>query len=69
MYIEAAERVLPGARKVVRAATGAIKGYELWLTHDGAALALQPVPDATAPSLPNAGGELQPAQPQEEGMQ
>lgn len=35
MYIETAERVLPGARKVIRSARGGPQGYELWLRGDG----------------------------------
>jgi membrane protease subunit HflK len=35
LYFETAERVLPGARKIVRSTAGAAKGYELWLRGNG----------------------------------
>jgi HflK protein len=35
LYLETAERVLPGARKIVRSTAGAAKGYELWLRGNG----------------------------------
>jgi membrane protease subunit HflK len=41
LYVETAERVLPGARKVIRATDGGPQGYELWLRADPAA---QPQP-------------------------
>jgi HflK protein len=41
LYVETAERVLPGARKVIRATDGGPQGYELWLRGDAAA---QPAP-------------------------
>jgi HflK protein len=42
LYLEAAERVLPGARKVVRPAGGATRGYELWLRGSGAPILFPP---------------------------
>jgi hypothetical protein len=35
LYLEMAERVLPGARKVIRSTSGGPRGYELWLRSDG----------------------------------
>lgn len=37
LYVETAERVLPGARKVIRATDSGPQGYELWLRGDAAA--------------------------------
>ena len=49
MYIETAERVLPGVRKVIRPVKGELKGYELWLRRDSAPLVL-PVGAGAAPA-------------------
>ncbi|MCW5893023.1 MAG: SO_0444 family Cu/Zn efflux transporter [bacterium] len=35
LYVETAERVLPGARKVIRATDDGPQGYELWLRGEG----------------------------------
>ena len=43
MFIETAERVLPGARKVIRSAQGGPQGYELWLRGDGNPVVPPPV--------------------------
>ena len=43
LYFETAERVLPGARKVVRPTAGAAKGYELWLRGNGAPTVFPPL--------------------------
>jgi len=48
LYLEMAERVLPGARKIIRSTAGKITGYELWLRGDGAATVFPP-PGALAP--------------------
>lgn len=56
LYIETAERVLPGARKIIRSATGAARGYELWLRGNGSR-ALPPtlaMPASTTPPAPAA---------------
>jgi len=66
MYIETAERVLPGVRKVIRPVKGELKGYELWLRRDGAPLVLPagvgaaPAP-TPAPPPPAANVEAPPA--------
>jgi modulator of FtsH protease HflK len=49
LYLEAAERILPGARKIVRSTAGKATGYELWLRGNGAATVFPP-PGALAPS-------------------
>jgi membrane protease subunit HflK len=49
LYLEAAERILPGARKVIRPTAGMAKGYELWLRGDGAPIVFPPSP-GTPPS-------------------
>ena len=55
LYLEACERVLPGARKVVRSAAGTAKGYELWLRTDGVPTLFAPPPSAVpGVSLPQA---------------
>ncbi len=41
LYLEAAERVLPGARKLVRP-SGAAKGYEFWFRGNGAPILFPP---------------------------
>jgi HflK protein len=46
LYLEASERVLPGARKVIRPTAGAAKGYELWLRGSGTATVFPPPPGA-----------------------
>jgi len=46
LYLEAAERVLPGARKIVRATA---RGYELWLRSEGRAALFPPAPPRVAP--------------------
>ncbi len=43
LYLEAAERALPGARKLIRPAGRASKGYELWLRENGAPIVFPPV--------------------------
>jgi membrane protease subunit HflK len=50
MYIETAERVLPGARKVIRSARGGPQGYELWLRGDGAPVVPPPVATPVTPA-------------------
>jgi HflK protein len=50
LYLEAVERVLPGARKLVRAAPGATHGYELWLRGSGAPIVFPPEPAPATPS-------------------
>jgi HflK protein len=50
LYFEAAERTLPGARKVIRP-PGPIRGYELWLRDNGAATVF-PSPPGVAPGHP-----------------
>ena len=46
LYLEAAERVLPGARKIIRPTAGTAKGYELWLRGNGAPIVFPPSPAA-----------------------
>jgi len=46
LSLETAERALAGARKIIRPAGGAAKGYELWLRRDGAATGFPPPPPA-----------------------
>lgn len=50
MYLETAERVLPGARKVIRSARGGPQGYELWLRGDGTPVVPPPVPAPVTPA-------------------
>jgi HflK protein len=52
LYFETAERVLPGARKIVRPTAGTTKGYELWLRGNGTPTVF-PLPPAPG-SVPNA---------------
>jgi HflK protein len=54
LYLETAERVLPGARKIVRPPTGATGGYELWLRGSGASIVF-PSSQGSAPSAPPEG--------------
>jgi modulator of FtsH protease HflK len=49
LYLEAAERVLPGARKLIRPGGRASKGYELWLRENGAPIVFPPVARASSP--------------------
>jgi len=49
LYLEAAERVLPGARKLIRTGGRASKGYELWLRESGAPIVFPPVVSAPSP--------------------
>ncbi len=60
LYLETAERVLPGARKIIRAATGAPQGYELWL-RDGTATTVPPGVAQPAPGAPRAPAPPKPA--------
>jgi HflK protein len=54
LYLETAERVLPGARKVVRATVSGPRGYELWLRAGDPGL-VRPGPEpAGPPTLPAA---------------
>ena len=53
LYLESAERVLPGTRKVVRPTGPAAKGYELWLR--GKAATVFPPPGGSPPSAPAPG--------------
>jgi HflK protein len=49
LYLEAVERVLPGARKIVRSPEGTARGYELWLRGSGRPAVFPPplaAPDA-----------------------
>ncbi len=50
MYIETAERVLPGARKVIRSARGGPQGYELWLRGDGTPVVPPPLAPPVTPA-------------------
>ena len=50
LYLEAAERILPGARKIIRSTAGTTKGYELWLRGNGAPTVFPPPPGALGPS-------------------
>ena len=50
MYIETAERVLPGAKKVIRSARGGPQGYELWLRGDGTPVVPPPVAAPVTPA-------------------
>jgi HflK protein len=52
MYIETAERVLPGVRKVIRSAKGELKGYELWLRRDATPLVFPPAAGAAPAPAP-----------------
>jgi len=63
LYLEAVERALPGARKIIRAATGAPRGYELWLRRDGATVTLPPGAAAPAPAAQSGARALPPSQP------
>ena len=51
LYLEAAERILPGARKIIRATGGTAKGYELWLTGNGTPTVYPPPPGAPGPGF------------------
>jgi HflK protein len=62
MYIETCERVLPGARKIVRPAWGTTKGYELWLTRNGGPT-LIPTPVAPTATPATTQAAQQPAPP------
>jgi membrane protease subunit HflK len=46
LYIEAAERVLPGARKIIRPTNGVAASTELWLRGGASAEAFPPLSDA-----------------------
>ncbi len=50
MYLETAERVLPGARKVIRSTTGGPQGYELWMRGDGAPAVPPPLAPPATPA-------------------
>ena len=57
LYLETAERVLPGARKIVRSTAGTARGYELWLRGNGTPTVFPPPPgspgSSSAPSVPS----------------
>jgi hypothetical protein len=63
LYLETAERVLPGARKLIRTAAGATRGYELWLRGSSAPVVFPPEPAYTAPSRAPGASLSQPARP------
>jgi hypothetical protein len=66
LYLESAERILPGARKIIRS-TGGGKGYELWLRDGGTPAVFPPPPAVRSPgAAPNARSS-QPALPGREG--
>ena len=50
LLLETAERVLPGARKVIRSAVGGPRGYELWLRADAATVISSAAPAAVPPA-------------------
>ena len=49
LYLETAERVLAGARKLIRSTPGATHGYELWLRGSGGPVVFPPQPGSAAP--------------------
>jgi HflK protein len=57
LYLEAAERVLPGARKIIRSAAGAAKGYELWLRGGSAPIVFPPSRSSLENAPPPEGDE------------
>jgi membrane protease subunit HflK len=67
LYLEAAERVLPGARKIIRSMAGTVKGYELWLRSSGAPTVFPPPSVTSAPNPVPGGPSSQPFQPQPGG--
>jgi membrane protease subunit HflK len=52
LYIETAERVLAGARKIVRATTSTPTGFELWIRGRGAPQLFPPPPGSQEQELP-----------------
>jgi len=72
LYLEMAERVLPGARKLIRAAPGATHGYELWLRGSSSSMIFPPAPGSSELSQAPvaASSQPQPAVPApQEGVQ
>jgi len=50
LYLEAAERVLPGARKLIRPAPDTLHGYELWLRGSNSSIVFPPTRSPSEPS-------------------
>jgi len=52
LYFETAERVLAGARKLIRPTAGDTRGYELWLRGSNASIVFPPPPNPV-PAVPS----------------